>query len=355
MWASYRFLADFPIPLVAPIASQEAADIDLLWWFLNAVSLVMTVLIFVGVIGFAFKYRKKPGVDPVPVHGSNVLEITWSIIPFIVMLIMFWWGAQLFYAAENPPKDAEEIFVVGKQWMWKMQYPDGNRGMNELNVPVGRAVKLTMASEDVIHSFSIPALRVRHDVVPGHYDALWFRATKPGKYRIFCTEYCGDRHSQMIGYIYVRDQTDYNNWASGGSTGTLAEQGQQLFTQNGCSTCHLLNEQGRCPILKGLYNKPVQLNDGRTVIADEAYLRESILQPNAKIVNGFEANIMPNFQGQLSEENVIQLIAYIKSLASTTPSSQTGTPPTNGPQVPAPGKKQSAATKGTALKPAVQQ
>jgi len=323
MWASYRFFAD--IPFVAPSASKEAAEIDLLWWFLCAVSLVMTVLIFIGVIFFAFKYRRKPGVAPVAVHGSNVLEITWSIIPFIVMLVMFWWGAQLFYDAQNPPKDAEEIFVVGKQWMWKLQHSDGNREMNALHVPVGRAVKLTMASEDVIHSFSIPALRVRHDVVPGHYDALWFRATKPGHYRIFCTEYCGDRHSQMIGFVDVLDQPDYNTWAGGGSTGTLAEQGQQLFTQNGCSTCHLLNEQGRCPIMKNVYNHPVELSDGHTVIADDAYLRESILEPNAKIVKGFDANVMPNFKGQLSEENVIQLIAYIKSLS--TPATPTGVQP----------------------------
>ncbi len=330
MWASYRFLAD--IPFVAPIASKEAGDIDLLWWFLCAVSLVMTVLIFVGVIFFAFKYRRKPGVDPVPVHGSNVLEITWSIIPFIVMLIMFWWGAQLYFDSQNPPKEAEEIFVVGKQWMWKLQHPDGTREMNALHVPIGKAVKLTMASEDVIHSFSIPALRVRHDVVPGHYDSLWFRATKAGHYRIFCTEYCGDRHSQMIGFIDVLNQDDYNSWASGGSTGTLAEQGQQLFTQNGCSTCHLLTEQGRCPILKNIYNKPVELNDGRTVVADDAYLRESILEPNAKIVKGFDADVMPNFKGQLSEENVIQLIAYIKSLTPTA-AAPTGTQPGVAPAV----------------------
>jgi cytochrome c oxidase subunit 2 len=354
MWAnSYRFLAD--LPFAATIASKEAGEIDLLWWFLCAVSLVMTVVIFVGVVFFAFKYRRKPGVDPVPVHGSNFLEITWSVIPFIVMLVMFWWGADLFFAAETPPKDAEEIFVVGKQWMWKVQYPDGNREINALHVPVGQAVKLTLASEDVIHSFSMPAFRVRHDVVPGQYDSLWFRPTKAGHYRIFCTEYCGDRHSQMIGFVDVLDQDSYNAWASGGTGGTLADQGQQLFTQNGCSTCHLLNEQGRCPILKNLYNHPVQLNDGRTVIADDAYLRESILQPNAKIVNGFEANVMPNFQGQLSEENVIQLIAYIKSLSSqTATASQVGALPTNGPQVPAPGKKQSAATKATALQPAQQ-
>ena len=204
--------------------------------------------------------------------------------------------------------------------MWKMQYPDGNREINALHVPVDKAVKLTMASEDVIHSFSIPAFRVRHDVVPGHYDALWFKATKPGRYRIFCTEYCGDRHSQMVGWVDVLDQASYNNWAGGGTGGTLADQGKELFTQNGCSTCHLLNEQGRCPILKGLYNKPVQLNDGRTVIADDAYLRESILQPNAKIVNGFDANVMPNFQGPAQRRerdsvNCLYQVAVASSVA----------------------------------------
>jgi cytochrome c oxidase subunit 2 len=212
-----------------------------------------------------------------------------------------------------------------------VQYPDGNREINALHVPIGKAVKLTMASEDVIHSFSIPALRVRHDVVPGHYDAIWFRATVPGHYRIFCTEYCGDRHSQMIGFVDVLDQASYNSWASGGTGGSLADQGKELFTQNGCSTCHLINEQGRCPILKGIYNKPVELTDGRTVIADDAYLRESILQPNAKIVKGFDANVMPNFQGQLSEENVIQLIAYIKSLSPTAAPTPTGSQPAAGP------------------------
>jgi cytochrome c oxidase subunit 2 len=351
MWVSYGFLAD--LPFVAPIASKEAGEIDLLWWFLCAVSLVMTVLIFIGVIGFAFKYRKKQGVDPVPVHGSTVLEVTWTVIPFLVMLVMFWWGTELFFAAENPPKDTMEVFITGKQWMWKVQYPDGNREINALHVPVGKAVKLTMASEDVIHSFSIPALRVRHDVVPGHYDNLWFRATVPGRYHFFCTEYCGNQHSKMIGWVDVLDESEYGKWASGGgSGGTLAEQGQQLFTQNGCSTCHLLNEQGRCPILKGLYNKPVQLNDGRTVIADDAYLRESILQPNAKIVNTFEANVMPNFQGQLSEENVIQLIAYIKSLSPAAAPAQGGNQPA---AVPAGSTKKPKAPIKAAANPVPQQ
>jgi cytochrome c oxidase subunit 2 len=331
MWASFIFLAD--LPFAAPVASKEAGDIDLLWWFLCAVSLVMTVVIFIGVIGFALKYRAKPGVGPTQLHGHTALEITWSIIPFLVMLVMFWWGTDLFFAAQSPPKDAMEIFVVGKQWMWKVQYPDGTREINALHVPVGQAVKLTMASEDVIHSFGIPVFRVRHDVVPGHYDSLWFRATKPGHYRFYCTEYCGDRHSQMNGWVDVLDENEYSKWASGGgSGGTLAEQGLALFAQNGCSTCHLMNEQGRCPILKGLYNKPVELDDGRTVIADDAYLRACILNPSSRKVKGFDPSVMPNYQGQLSEENVIQLIAYIKSLAAPAVTTQGAVPaaPTAG-------------------------
>ena len=155
-----------------------------------------------------------------------------------------------------------------------------------------------MASEDVIHSFSIPAFRVRHDVVPGTYDTIWFTPSKPGTYHIFCTEYCGNQHAHMIGWVTVQERSEWERWsAGGGTTGSLSEQGEKLFTQNGCSTCHLLDQQGRCPILRGLYNKPIQLNDGRTILADDAYLRESILQPNAKIVAGFEPNIMPNFSG----------------------------------------------------------
>jgi len=324
MLASFGLLAD--LPFAAEIASKQASDIDALWWFLCVVSLIMTVLIFVGVGFFAVKFRKRPGVVAKQIEGSTFLEVSWSIIPFLVMLVMFWWGADLYYAAVTPPKDAMEVFVAGKQWMWKVQYPNGAREIDELHVPVGQPVKLTMASEDTIHSFSIPAFRVRHDVVPGTYDTLWFTPSKPGKYHIFCTEYCGNQHAHMIGWVYVMERSEWENWASGGgTTGSLSEQGEKLFTQNGCSTCHLLDQQGRCPVLRGLHNKPVQLADGRTVLADDAYLRESILQPNAKIVAGFEPNIMPNFQGQLSEEQVIQLIAYIKSLSPTTPASQQGT------------------------------
>lgn len=323
MLANLGILADFPF--AAEIASKQAGEIDALWWFLCIVSLVMTVVIFIGVCFFAVRFRKRPGVTPTQIEGSTFLEVSWSVIPFLVMLIMFWWGADLYYAAVTPPKDAMEVFVTGKQWMWKVQYSNGAREIDELHVPVGQPVKLTMASEDVIHSFSIPAFRVRHDVVPGTYNTIWFTPSKPGKYHIFCTEYCGNQHAHMIGWVNVMERSAWENWAGGGgTTGSLSEQGEKLFTQNGCSTCHLLDQQGRCPMLRGLYNKPVQLNDGRTVIADDAYLRESILQPNAKVVAGFEPNIMPNFQGQLSEEQVIQLISYIKSLSPTTPASQQG-------------------------------
>jgi cytochrome c oxidase subunit 2 len=323
MWASLPILAQ--IPLFPPTASAQAAQIDALYWFLVAVSAVMSTLIFACIILFAWKYRRRSNVQATQIEGSTKLELTWSILPFLVMLIMFAWGAQLYFAAQQPPKDALEIFVTGKQWMWKIQYPDGGREIDELHVPVGQPVKLTMTSEDVIHSFSIPAFRVRHDVFPGHYDSLWFTATKPGRYHLFCTEYCGNQHAGMIGWVNVLDKRAYANWASGGGAqGTLAEQGEKLFQQFGCSTCHLLDQQGRCPMLRGLYNKPVQLSDGRTIQANDAYIRESILDPNAKITAGFEPNIMPVFKGQVTEENVIQLISYIKSLSPQTPVSQQG-------------------------------
>jgi cytochrome c oxidase subunit II len=334
MLAKLAFFAD--IPLFPPTASNEAHKIDLLYFFISAVTIVMTALIFAAVIFLAYKYRRSANPVPTQIEGSTGLELTWSIVPFLVMLVMFAWGAQLYYAAQNPPKDAMEVFVTGKQWMWKIQYPNGGKEINALHVPVGQPVKLTMASEDVIHSFSIPAFRVRHDVVPGHYDSIWFTPTKPGHYHLFCTEYCGNQHANMVGWVDVLDQRAYSNWASGGGAqGTLAEQGQQQFAQQGCATCHLLDQQGRCPNLRGLYNKPVQLANGQTVIANDAYIRESILEPNAKIVAGFEPNIMPNFKGQVSEEGVIQLIAYIKSLSPTTAASQQGSqqpPVVNAPQ-----------------------
>lgn len=311
--------------MIPETASTFAEKVDPLWWFLVLVTIVMTGLIFVGVFVFAIKYRARtPNEKPIYIHGSTKLEIFWSVVPLLVMLIFFFWGSALYYEYFTPPPDAIDVYVTGKQWMWKVQYPEGQREINELHVPVGRAVKLTMASEDVIHSFFIPAFRLKRDVVPGHLNTTWFRATKPGRYHLFCAEYCGTQHSGMIGWVTVMEPMDYENWlAGGGATGSMSSQGERLFQQMGCATCHLLDEQGRCPILRNVYGNPVKLDDGRTVNADDAYIRESILNPNAKVVSGFKKDIMPTFQGQVSEEGLMQLIAYIKSLSRNPQQNQT--------------------------------
>lgn len=306
------------VPFFPVAASTTANQVDAIYAFLVGVSSIMTLLIFVGVCAFAIKYKRKSDREiPKPIHGSLRLEIAWSVLPFLVMLIMFFWGTKVYFENAVPPANAMDVYVVGKQWMWKVQYPDGQREINELHVPVGQPVKLTMSSEDVIHSFFIPAFRVKHDVVPGRPNYLWFTATKPGRYHLFCAEYCGTEHSGMIGWVTALAPNDYENWLSGGGgEGSMASQGEKLFQQMGCSTCHLLDEQGRCPIMRGVYGSRVLLQDGRTVVADDAYIRESILNPNAKIVSGFKADVMPSFQGQISEEGILQLIVYIKSLAT---------------------------------------
>ncbi len=302
--------------LFPPRAAATAGEIDALYVFLVAVSGAMTLLIFFCIAFFALKYRRREG-DPMPrpIHGSVVLETAWSVIPFFIMLAMFGWGTKLYFENYTPPKETLDIYVTGKQWMWKIQHPTGQREINELHVPTGRAVKLILASEDVVHSFYIPAFRLKHDVVPGSYQTYWFEATKPGKYHLFCAEYCGANHSKMTGWVTVMEPADYANWLAGSSTGTMAEQGAKLFEQYGCITCHVLDSQGRCPTLRYVFGHPVVLEGGRTVNADEAYLRESILNPNAKIVKGYPRDVMPVFHGQIGEDGLLQLIAYIKSLS----------------------------------------
>ena len=313
------------LPLWPEAASAVASDVDHLYIYLTLVSVVMSVLIFGTIFVFALKYRRRGDEVPAPMHGSWKLEVTWSVIPFLVMLTFFWWGAKIYFLNATPPPDAIDVYAIGKQWMWKLQYPGGQREINELHVPIGRPVKITLASEDVIHSFFIPALRVKHDVVPGHYDVMWFNATKPGRYHLFCAEYCGTEHSGMVGWVTVMEPADYENWLTGGGpVGSMAQQGERLFEQLGCSTCHLLDRQGRSPSMRGLYGSRVQLSDGKTILADAAYIRESILNPNAKIVTGYHPNVMPSFQGQISEEGILQLIVYIKSLAApSTPGAPT--------------------------------
>jgi len=300
-------------------ASVAAAEVDALYTFLLVVGGAMTILIFAAVFFFAVRYRRKSPDDPAPkaIHGSLPLEVAWTVGPFLVMLVMFGWGTKLYFQNYTPPvHDTLDIYITGKQWMWKVQYPTGQREINELHVPMGRAVKLILASEDVVHSFYVPALRLKHDVVPGSYQTFWFEPKEPGRYHIFCAEYCGTGHSDMGGWMTVMTPSDYENWLAGGSGGgSMVEQGAKLFQQYGCVTCHVTDHEGRCPSLLNVFGRPVVLDDGRTVMADEAYVRESILNPNAKVVKGYKHDIMPVFEGQISEEGLLQLIVYVKSLS----------------------------------------
>jgi cytochrome c oxidase subunit 2 len=305
-------------PLWPQRASTMAGNVDALYIFLLMVSGLMTLLISVCVVFFAAKFRHRPGVQAEPIEGSTPLELTWSIIPMGVFLVIFFWGAVVFFQERTPPRDATEVYVVAKQWMWKLEHAEGQREINELHVPVGRDVKMIMTSQDAIHSFYVPAFRIKQDVLPGRYTVAWFRATKPGTYHLFCAEYCGTQHSGMIGSVVVMEPAQYEVWMSGGSTGPLSASGEKVFAELGCATCHRPDGQGRGPNLQGLFGKTVQLEDGRTVTADENYIRESILDPGAKVLKGFKP-VMPTFQGIVSEEQLNALVAYVKSLSSTRP------------------------------------
>ena len=303
-------------PFFPQAASEQAGQIDALYFFLVAVTAFFTALIAVLVVVFAIKFHRKHDDEVgAEIHGSLALELLWTIIPLGITMVMFVWGAQVFFHLTRPPKDAMDIYVVGKQWMWKAEHMDGVREINELHVPIGRPVKLTMGSEDVIHSYFIPEFRVKADVVPGRYNTMWFTATKPGRYHLFCTQYCGTKHSAMIGWVTAMEPAEYQAWLAGGSaSGTMAENGAKLFQDLACSTCHLENGTGRGPVLKGAYGKPVLLESGQTVTIDDAYIRESVLNPQAKVVKGFQP-VMPTFQGLVTEEQLLQLIAYVKSMA----------------------------------------
>ena len=307
------------LPFFPEQASTAARQVDALYYFLLSVSGFFAVLIAALLVVFSIKYRRRSANDrPAAIHGSLALELIWTVIPFCLAMVMFFWGASVYVSFARPPDNALQVFVVGKQWMWKIQHLEGRREINELHVPVGRAVKLTMTSEDVIHSFFVPAFRVKTDVLPGRYSTLWFEATKPGTYHLFCAEYCGTEHSGMIGHVVVMEPADYQAWLSGGPpAAALATAGQALFEQLGCITCHRNDSGARGPHLADIAGKPVQLKNGGTVVADDTYLRESILNPQAKVVAGFEP-IMPTFKGLVSEEGLLQLIAYIKSLSGVT-------------------------------------
>jgi cytochrome c oxidase subunit 2 len=321
------------LPLFPEQASVQAGQVDAVYFFMVAVSAFFSLLIAVLIVVFAVKYRRRYD-DQIgaAIHGSLTLELLWTFIPLGITMVMFVWGAKVFFDLYRPPAGAMEIFVVGKQWMWKVQHMGGQREINELHVPVGRPVKLIMGSEDVLHSYYIPAFRVKADVIPGRYNTMWFTANKPGDYQLFCAEYCGTKHSGMLGRVIAMEPADFQEWLSGGpAEDTPAAAGAKLFQSLVCHTCHMGDTQGRGPVLTGVYGKPVQLQGGGTVIADDAYIRESIVNPQAKIVAGFQP-IMPTFQGLVTEEQLLQLIAYVRSLgAQGTPTAPSGVAPTPPP------------------------
>jgi cytochrome c oxidase subunit 2 len=281
------------------------------------VTLFFTALIFLTIFYFMIKYRRRsPDERPKAIEGNIPLEVFWTAIPTLIVAVIFVWSSTLYFRNSEPPKGSMEIFVTGKQWMWKIEHSGGQREINELHVPLGRPVKLTMTSEDVIHDFYVPAFRVKKDVLPGRYTSLWFEPTKVGTFHLFCAQYCGAFHAGMTGSVIVMEPGAYERWLAGGVQGESMEAaGQKLFQSNGCVTCHLADGTGLGPSLLGLFGREVHLTTGESLTADDGYIRESILNPRAKIVQGYKP-IMPSFQGQLTEEQISNLIAYVKLLGN---------------------------------------
>lgn len=308
-------------PLFPEAASTVANDVDLLFLVWSVISLFFTALIAGLIVYFMARYRRRhPEEVGHPERAAMWLEVGWSVIPLVIMLAMFVWGTKVFFQIYRTPEDAVRYSAVGKQWMWKFQHPTGQREINTLHVPVGLPIRMDLQSEDVIHSFFVPAFRVKQDAVPGRVTSVWFEATRPGVYHLFCAEYCGGEHSKMIGSVIVLEPQEYENWLAGAGTGqTMAASGAALFESLACVTCHREETAGtivRGPDLDGLYGSQVQLADGRAVVADDEYIRESILNPQAKLVAGWDP-VMPTFQGQVTEEQLSQLIAYVRTLGGT--------------------------------------
>jgi cytochrome c oxidase subunit 2 len=321
---------DFPLFPVQ--ASTAASRVDLVYFILIGLSILFASAVFIIIIYFSIKYRRTADVDrSQPSFESKKLEFIWLFTPLMLGLAVFTWQAKLYFDLYSPPNDALDVYVVGKQWMWKIQHPDGQSEINELHVPVNQPVRLIMTSQDVIHSFYIPAFRIKQDVLPGRYTSIWFEATKPGRYHLFCAEYCGTDHSNMIGSVVVLEEAGYQEWLTQNPTGgvalttgaaagaeaggSMASTGENLFNQLGCATCHQAEGTGLGPSLVGTFGEQVELTSGETVTADEEYIRESIVNPQAKIVAGYNP-IMPTFEGQLNDEQLQQLVEYIKSLGT---------------------------------------
>jgi cytochrome c oxidase subunit 2 len=322
----------FGVPIFPAQASTFAADVDALYFFILAVSAFFALAVTVAVIYFGLRYRKThEGQVGARIEGNLPLELLWSVIPAMLSMVMFGWGASVFFQIRRPPAEAMQIYAVGKQWMWKFQHLEGQREINELHVPTGRPIRVTVTSEDVIHSLYFPSFRTKIDAIPGRYTELWFEPSKVGTYHIFCAEYCGTNHSGMIGSVVVMEPTAYQAWlAGGGVEGTLVERGGRLFQDLACNTCHLDTGKGRGPSLKDIVGKTVDLADGSTTVVDEGYLRESIINSQAKIVKGYQP-LMPAFQGLVSEDNLAALVEYVKSQSPPATTPAPAAAPTNPP------------------------
>ncbi len=301
--------------LFLPEAASIARPIDVLFWSMLGLCALVALAVMGAMVFYAVRYRRGSRADRSGAHNQSLgVELTWMLVPFAIFVAVFVWSLALFVQARTAPPDAQTVYVVAKQWMWTVQHPGGQREINVLHVPLGEAVRLTMTSQDVIHSFYVPAFRLKQDVLPGRYTQLWFRATRLGSYALECAEYCGLDHARMGGSIVVQRPADYAAWLAGHAAGgSLAARGAVLYRARGCSGCHAPGSAVHAPPLGGLFGRPVHLADGRTVIADERYLRDSMLLPGLSVVAGY-APQMPSFSGQLSEEDVLALIAYLKSL-----------------------------------------
>ncbi|MGZ3338099.1 MAG: cytochrome c oxidase subunit II [Isosphaeraceae bacterium] len=310
-------------PLFPEQASTNASRVDALALFELGIVLFFTALICIMILTFAVRYRRGSKVDRSnPPLADRRMEAAWIIIPSILSLVMYAWATDVYFDLYEPPADAFDVSVVGKQWMWYLQHPEGRAEINNLHVPLGQAVKLTMTSEDVIHSFFVPAFRIKQDVLPGRYTTIWFRPTKIGRYHLFCAEYCGTNHSEMTGWVHVMEPADYERWLSvGGSGPSMAEEGDRLFVRNHCAGCHRGSQIVRAPRLEGVYGHPVPIQEGkdvRFVTADDRYIRDSILMPKSEVVAGYEP-VMPSYQGRISEQDLLKILAYIKSIGNKEP------------------------------------
>jgi cytochrome c oxidase subunit II len=295
-------------------ASTIAPYMDALYFFLIGITIVGLALVLAIILTFSVRYRRQVHPVATQIEGSTLLEATWTIIPLGLFLVCFVWGALLYFRIYNPPANSMNIYVVGKQWMWKAEHPGGQHEINALHVPIGVPIQLTMISQDVFHSFSVPDFRIKREVIPGRYSTVWFQATTPGTYHIFCTQYCGTNHSQMIGEVTAMSPEDYKRWTEGSTSGmSLAQNGERLFASMGCNACHSGTAAARGPSLAGVYGSTLQLANGQSAQVNEAYLRDAILNPSQHITAGYSP-IMPTYQGQISEDGLIDIVEYLKTL-----------------------------------------